>query len=91
MWKVFVYMSSYKFSYVDYVKWNTLTFIELIYVSMWCKQKTTNTFLNSWFSYFETLQESMLIRENAFFIDNRQIGSGFFVDGIGSKNKGFIE
>ena len=37
---------------------------------MWCKQKTTNTFLNSWFSYFETLQENMLIRENASFVDD---------------------
>jgi hypothetical protein len=37
------------------------------------------------------LQENLLIRKNASFFDNRQIGSGFFVDGIGSKNKGFIE
>ena len=32
-----------------------------------------------------------LICENASFVDDRQIGSSFFVDGIGSKNKGFIK
>jgi hypothetical protein len=40
---------------------------------------------------FNIIIYESLIRKNTPLVDDRQIGSSFFVDGISSKNKGFIE